>query len=96
MGVPSHISGMRCVFAQNHESERDVLILLSFSLSWFCAKTQRIPDTWDGTLRQLEDRNRHVLIEIFSEKWREIQMYYGRELKNSNKKPLKCNLMLKN
>ena len=49
--VPSHVSGMRCVFARNHESERDSLILLSLSLSWFCAKTERIPDTWDGTLR---------------------------------------------
>ena len=39
--------------AQTHESERDVLILLSLSLSWFCAKTQRIPDTWDGTLRSI-------------------------------------------
>ena len=46
----SHVSGMRCVFAQNHESERDALILLSLSLSWFCAQTQRIPDTWDATL----------------------------------------------
>ena len=42
--VPSHVSGIRCVFAQNHESERDALTLLSLSLSWFCAKTQRIPD----------------------------------------------------
>ena len=30
---------------------RDVLILLSLSLSWFCAKMQRIPDAWDATLR---------------------------------------------
>ena len=49
--VPSHVFGMRYVFAQNHESERDPLILLSLSLSWFCEKTQRIPDTWDGTLK---------------------------------------------
>ena len=49
--VPSHVSGMRCVFAQTHESERDSSISASLSLSWFCAKTQRIPDTWDGTLR---------------------------------------------
>ena len=48
--MPFHVSGMRCVFAQNHESERDALILLSLLLSWICAKTQRIPDTWDGTL----------------------------------------------
>ena len=48
--VPSHVSGMRCVFAQNHESERDSNISASLSLSWFCAKTQRIPNTWDGTL----------------------------------------------
>ena len=48
--VPSHVSGMCCVFAQNHESERDTLIILSLSLSWFCAKTQRISDTWDSTL----------------------------------------------
>ena len=47
MRVPSHVSGMRCIFARNHESERDALILLSLSLLWFCAKTQRIPDTWD-------------------------------------------------
>ena len=45
---------MRYVFAQNHESERDELILLSLSLSWLCAKTQRIPDTWDGTLDDLK------------------------------------------
>ena len=25
--LPSHVSGMRCVFAQNHESDRDALIL---------------------------------------------------------------------
>ena len=29
--VPSHVSGMHCVFAQNHESERDALIYLSHS-----------------------------------------------------------------
>ena len=45
--VPSHVSGMRCVLARSNESERDALILLSLSLTWFCAKTQRIPDTWD-------------------------------------------------
>ena len=48
--VPSYVSGMRCVFAQTHKSERDSSIIASLSLSWFCAKTQRIPDTWDGTL----------------------------------------------
>ena len=48
--VPSHVSGMRCVFTQTHESERDSSISASLSLSWFYAKTQRIPDTWDGTL----------------------------------------------
>ena len=52
--VPSHVSGMCCVFAQNHESERDSSISASLSLSWFCAKTQRIPDTWDGTLMTLD------------------------------------------
>ena len=36
--VPSHVSGMRCVFAQTHESERDSSISASLSLSWFCAK----------------------------------------------------------
>ena len=41
---------MRCVFTRNDESERDALILLSLSLSWFCAKTQRIPDTWEAFL----------------------------------------------
>ena len=41
---------MRCVYAQNYESERDSNISTSLSLSWFRAKTQRIPDTWDGTL----------------------------------------------
>ena len=29
--VPSHVSGMRCVFAQNHESERDSNISASLS-----------------------------------------------------------------
>ena len=29
----SHVSGMRCVFAQNHESERDNSISASLSLS---------------------------------------------------------------
>ena len=53
--VPSHVSGMRSVFAQNHESERDSSINASLSLSWFCAKTQRIPDTWDGTLMESHD-----------------------------------------
>ena len=48
--VPSHVSGMRCVFAQNHESERDTLILLSLSLLWVCVKTHRIPNIWDGNL----------------------------------------------
>ena len=51
--VPSHVSGMRCVFARNHESERDALMLLSLSLTWFCAKTQRIPDRWDGTFSRV-------------------------------------------
>ena len=48
---------MRCVFAQNHQNQRDPLIptlyqliLLSLSLSWFFAKTQRIPDTWNGSI----------------------------------------------
>ena len=44
--VPSHVSGMRCVFAQNHESERDALILLSLSLSWFLRKTMRVRETY--------------------------------------------------
>ena len=48
--VPSHVSGMRCVFAQNHVSERDSNISASLSLSLLRAKTQSIPDTWDGTL----------------------------------------------
>ena len=54
--MPSHVSGMRCVFAKNHESERDSNISASLSLSWFHAKTQRIPDTWDGTLNALDMR----------------------------------------
>ena len=33
-GMHSHVSGMRCVLARNHESERDALILLSPSLSF--------------------------------------------------------------
>ena len=53
--VPSHVSAMRCVFTQNYESERDSNISASLSLSWFRAKTQRIPDTWDGTLRVAAD-----------------------------------------
>ena len=44
-------NGMRCVFAQNYESDRDSNSSASLSLSWFRAKTQRIADTWDGTLR---------------------------------------------
>ena len=52
MRVSFHVSGIRCVFAQNHKSERDALILLSLSLTWFCAKTQRIPDTWDGIVHR--------------------------------------------
>ena len=52
-GAVTYISGMRCVFAQNHESERDSNSSASLSLSWFRAKTQRIPDTWDGTLTGL-------------------------------------------
>ena len=54
--VPSHVSGLRCVFAQTHESERDALRLLSLSLSWVCTKTQRNPDTWDGTLTEVTNR----------------------------------------
>ena len=53
--VPSHVFAMRCVFAQNHETERDRNISASLSLSRFRAKTQRIPDTWDGTLRHSFD-----------------------------------------
>ena len=49
--MPSLVSGMRCGFAQNHQSERDSNISASLSLSWFRVKTQRIPDTCDGTLR---------------------------------------------
>ena len=49
--VPSHVSRMRCIFAQNYVNERDSNISASLSLSWFRAKTQRIPDTWDGTLK---------------------------------------------
>ena len=51
--VPFHVSGMRCVFARNHESERASRISASLSLSSFCTKTQRIPDTWDSTLRRV-------------------------------------------
>ena len=47
--LPSPVSGMPYVFAQNHKSERDSNIIVSLSFSWFRAKTQRIPDTWDGT-----------------------------------------------
>ena len=32
VGVSSHVSGMRCVFAQNHESERDSNISAFLSL----------------------------------------------------------------
>ena len=44
---------MRCVFGQNHESERDSNITASLSVSWFRAKTQRIVASgymgkWDG------------------------------------------------
>ena len=43
-----------CVaFLRETMSVRDALILLSLSLSWFCAKTQRIPHTWDGTLTHI-------------------------------------------
>ena len=54
--VPSHVSGMRCVFAQTHESERDSSIRASLSRSWFCAKTQRILDTWSGRHSDRSDR----------------------------------------
>ena len=65
--VLSHVSGMRCVFARNHESERDALILLSLSLSWFCAKTQRIPDTWDGTI---SEKRAAELIRRYPQGWK--------------------------
>ena len=55
--VPSHVSGMRCVFAQNHESERDSNISASLSLSSFREKTKRILDTWDGTLSCVSQRS---------------------------------------
>ena len=51
---------MRCVFAQNYESERDSNISASLSLSWFRAKTQRIPDTWDGSLKAHGCRDRII------------------------------------
>ena len=41
--------------AKNHESERDSNISAFLSLSSFRAKTQRIPDTWDGTLKNCHD-----------------------------------------
>ena len=63
--VPPHVSGMCCIFAQNNVSERDNNISASLSLSWFRAKTQRIPDTWDGTLGVLRSQEHEHMLDLF-------------------------------